>query len=119
MVAESTGSAGADALFAWAAGIGALLGVLAAAGMVMRWLGSLVRDVRLIRDDLVGQPARPGVPERPGIMVRVKSAEDQLRELCARVGGMERLMGQALLGQPGGEREAPPVVESALLVRPA
>jgi hypothetical protein len=29
-------------------------------------------------DDLQGEPARPGVPERPGVMVRLATIEEQL-----------------------------------------
>lgn len=115
MAEGSTGVASADVLFAWAAGLGAFLGVASVGLFALRWLYRLVHAAEAIHGDFMGEPARPGVPERPGVMVRMKSAEDWLKELCRRVEGLERLVGQALLQAPG--EESPPAAEGALLRR--
>lgn len=113
MLSEATsGVPAADVAFAWAAGVGAFLGVMAAGLVALRWLFRLVRAAEAIHADFMGEPARPGVPERPGVMVRIQSAEEWLKTLCRRVEGLERLVGQALLERA---EQDPPGAESALL----
>src|SRR5262245_51005723 len=99
-VAEaSTGSAAADAVFAWLAGIGALILAMSAVGVGLRRLGRIARAAEQVRDDFMGTPARPGVAERPGVMVRMASLEkgqaDMATRFGARLEGLERLLGQA------------------------
>jgi hypothetical protein len=115
VLSEATsGVPAADVAFAWAAGAGAFLGVMAAGLVALRWLYRLVKAAEAIHADFMGEPARPGVPERPGVMVRMKSAEDWLRQLCQRLEGLERMVGQVLLDRGG---EDPPATEGALLRR--
>ena len=46
-----------------------------------RWAWRLLmRIVRLV-DDYFGEPARDGVPARPGVMLRLKSVEDSVQQI--------------------------------------
>lgn len=44
-------------------------------GKALRKIGEAVEE---FRDDWFGEPERPGVPGRPGVMVRLATIEDQL-----------------------------------------
>lgn len=37
-----------------------------------------IKDIRLLAEDWHGEPDRPGVPGRPGVMVRLASIESEL-----------------------------------------
>lgn len=50
-------------------------------GAVVWWVRSIVKTWRLLRDfleDWAGEPSRPGVVGRPGVMTRLSSIEKQL-----------------------------------------
>jgi len=108
-----TGIPGADVAFAWAAGLGAFFGVMSVGIMALRWLYQTVQVLESIHEDFMGEPARPGVPERPGVMVRMLEAEKALKELCTRMQGLERMVASALLGN--GHREQAPATEGPAL----
>lgn len=62
------------------AGIGGLWALLRRAVPVLRKIGHLV-------DDLVGEPARPGHPARPGVMQRLQELDERTAELRPDSGG--------------------------------
>ena len=53
----------------------ALFGGIAWAG---RWAWRILRRITHFLDDYAGQPARDGMPARPGFMARLASAEESL-----------------------------------------
>lgn len=55
-----------------------ILGVL---GGFFLWLRPLVRQVREFSEDWKGEPGRPGVPCRPGMMQRLESVEADLKRV--------------------------------------
>jgi hypothetical protein len=61
-----------------AAGLGALGWLVTKAWRGLRGIGHLV-------DDLRGEPARPGVPERPGIMSRLATLEQDVSRVRSEV----------------------------------
>lgn len=58
----------------WLVGI---LAVTIAAVWVVRKFGPAARKQGHLIDDLVGEPERPGVPARPGLMERMKAVESK------------------------------------------
>lgn len=56
------------------AGLAVLVGALRIPVRAFRRIGHLI-------DDLQGQPARPGVPAQPGVMVRLQQLEEHTRQL--------------------------------------
>ncbi|QWF81127.1 hypothetical protein [Amycolatopsis sp. CA-230715] len=56
-------------------------GTLAGLWRVIRAFARVVRKLSHFADDWFGQEARPGVPERPGVMARLESIEDYVRSV--------------------------------------
>ncbi|MGW0091378.1 hypothetical protein ACWDWS_20455 [Streptomyces sp. NPDC003328] len=54
------------------------MGAAAAVWRVVRAGLRFFRRVELFMDDWYGEPARPGVPGRPGVMERVSGIDDRL-----------------------------------------
>lgn len=54
------------------------LATLAGGGAVVVKLVRFLKKLGDTVDDLIGEPARPGVPERPGVMTRLSTIEEQL-----------------------------------------
>lgn len=55
------------------------LGLLGLAGGALRWLWrQVIRPLSLMLQDWHGSPPRPGVPARPGVMVRLERLEAEL-----------------------------------------
>lgn len=55
------------------------LTLLALVGAFLRWVWPILRRVGHLADDLLGEPARPGVQRRPGLVERVANIETELR----------------------------------------
>lgn len=56
-----------------------VLGFLAAVWKGVRGVWRFMRKVNNFIDDLNGEPARDGVPERPGLMRRMEAVEQTMR----------------------------------------
>lgn len=61
--------------------IAAGLGGAAAVVVYARRLISLLSGITDIARDWSGEPARPGVPEKPGVMIRLERIESDVTEL--------------------------------------
>ena len=64
-----------------AAGVALVMAVLAIVGWVIRWGWRVLRRLGHFLDDYNGQPARDGLPERPGFMARLTSLEQLLQHV--------------------------------------
>ncbi|MFE6549635.1 hypothetical protein ACFVHS_14750 [Streptomyces sp. NPDC057746] len=73
-----TGNSALDTLLTVGGLLTALVGVAAAVWRVVRAGLRFFRRVELFMDDWYGEPARPGVPGRPGVMERVSGIDDRL-----------------------------------------
>jgi hypothetical protein len=60
----------------------ALLGIFA---FCARWSWRLLMRIVRLLDDYFGEPAREGVPARPGVMLRLRSVEDSLAHIVTEV----------------------------------
>ena len=65
-------------IFAVAPWIGGFFVVAFLAGRVWRFVGPTVKKVLNFLDDWNGEPARPGVPERLGVMARLDEMHHEL-----------------------------------------
>jgi len=69
----------------WAAAwpyLAAVTGLIGGAWAAVRRLAPVVRRVVHLVDDLAGEPARPGVAARPGVMERLAELEVRTAELA-------------------------------------
>jgi len=63
---------------AWVIGLAALLAALAVIWKAARTVLAWARRVNNFFEDWAGEPARAGVPERPGVMSRLASMDERL-----------------------------------------
>ena len=61
-------------------------GVLTGAWHIGKRVARAMRRAVHLVDDLAGEPAREGVPARPGVMTRLATLEDRTEVLVNRVG---------------------------------
>jgi len=61
---------------------------------LFRFVVPLVRKLSDLTDDWQGEAARPGVPERPGVMERLARQDELLEDLTTRLGGGESIPNQ-------------------------
>lgn len=82
-----------DAAAVWAA-IGAAGGVLSTAGLawtfVVKPLRATLTEFRTFAEDWKGEPARPGVAARPGVMERMADHDKGLAELRSDLAAQRR-----------------------------
>jgi hypothetical protein len=74
-VTDTTGIAGVDHLVVWCLAVGAIGGALAILWRLTRSVRQLLHRLAEVADDWQGTPARPGVPERLGVMARLDRIE--------------------------------------------
>lgn len=67
-------------------GVVLLLLAIAAGVFLWRWGGPRLRRLGHLIDDLAGEPERPGVTRRPGVMERLQEMEDRTGELVRNSG---------------------------------
>lgn len=68
----------------WVAALVALVvAVVAGLGWAVRWAWRVLRRVVHFLDDYAGQPARDGLPARPGLMARLQSVEELVAKVVA------------------------------------
>ena len=85
-----------EALLYAAGAVTILLGALAG---LWQWMGrpvaGLIRGVREFLSDWQGEPARPGVPPRRGVMERLATMEEQNAGLDRRLARVEDTLARA------------------------
>lgn len=59
--------------------VGTAIGGLFATGRLVRLILTYFRKVNDLIDDLIGEPARPGVSRRPGVMERLDNIEKEVK----------------------------------------
>ena len=70
--------------------VGLLSGVVGS----LRWLVvKVLRPMASLAEDWAGEPPRPGVPARPGVMERLAQWEERQTALSVRVGAIEERLG--------------------------
>ncbi|MGY3199683.1 hypothetical protein [Streptomyces sp. TE5632] len=74
----STGVPALDAALLWGGAVSIIVGGGAALWRAARAITHLLRRTSQFLDDWYGEAARPGVPERPGMMERVAGMEERL-----------------------------------------
>lgn len=74
---------GAQTILAVAGVVVVVGGALALVVGFVRWLARTGKNVADIKDDLLGEPAREGVAERPGVMKRLAKIEGSQKEMMA------------------------------------
>ena len=66
----------------WAVAIGAFLGVLTAAAAVLKYFWRGLSKWKNFIDDVAGEPARPGVDRRPGLVEDVATLRTRQEEIA-------------------------------------
>ena len=69
---------------AWLTALVALIAaVCGGLAWALRWAWRILRRINHFLDDYAGQPARDGMPARPGFMARLTSVEEALAHVVA------------------------------------
>ncbi|MXM67086.1 hypothetical protein GR925_27565 [Streptomyces sp. HUCO-GS316] len=92
MTLEPTGNPTVDAVLFWGSVVSLLLGIGTGVWRVGRVLVRLTKGVEQYLTDWYGEPDRPGVPARPGVLVRLQRAEEGLAGIGERLGRLEHEM---------------------------
>lgn len=96
MIPEPTGIPALDQVLVWGSVASVLIAVGTGVWRLVRVLIRLVRRVEQYLTDWYGEPERPGVPARPGILVRLQRAEEGITGMGERLVRLEHEM------QPNG-----------------
>ena len=87
---------------------------LVATMRAVRRLLAVARRVDEVVDDWTGTPARPGVPERLGVMARLATVEEHLAEVRGQLEEVDRRMRRMCPDEPTLVRdEDPPTAATA------
>lgn len=82
----TTSAAGSDMAPAWIAAVVALATAVAGcAAWGLRWGWRILTRTTHFLDDFMGEPARQGVPERPGVMKRLQCLTEEIAKIQAQV----------------------------------
>ena len=89
---------------AWLTALSSLaLAVVAVLGWCTRHVVRVASRFIRFLDDYFGEPGRPGVPERPGVMARLQAVEESLARAAASAARAEAAAAQVLAEtQPNG-----------------
>ncbi|MHB9862198.1 hypothetical protein [Streptomyces sp. YIM S03343] len=74
----ATGIGAVDSLVAWSVAIAALAGLSTLLWRLLRAVLRIADRVDEAWEDWAGSEARPGIPARPGVMVRLSDHDEQL-----------------------------------------
>ncbi|MFD3612404.1 hypothetical protein ACFWXA_30920 [Streptomyces atroolivaceus] len=85
----STGVPALEVVLVWAGAFTVLAGVAGVLWRVGRGLARTAGRMDQFMDDWYGEPQRPGVPARPGVLERVSGIEDRVGGIEDRIGGVE------------------------------
>ena len=86
LLATAPAAAGSGNTPAWiSALVAASTLALAVLTVLLRMGWNVVTRTRRLLDDLLGEPARQGVPERPGVMARLQGLTDEVAKVRAQV----------------------------------
>lgn len=92
MIPDPTGVPALDQVLFWGGIASLVLAVSTGVWRVLRVLVRLVKNVEQYMTDWYGEPERPGVPHRPGVLVRLQRAEEGLTGIGDRLGRLEHEM---------------------------
>ena len=81
VLSDSTGITAVDTAVIWSLAAVAIAGALALAWRVIRGVVRIFRRLDDVADDWQGVPARPGVPEQPGVMARLDQIEGRVSRI--------------------------------------
>jgi hypothetical protein len=89
---DPTGIPAVDQALFWGGVVSLVLGIGTGVWRVVRVLVRIAKGVELYLADWYGEPDRPGVPARPGVLVRLQRAEEGLVGIGDRLGRLEHEM---------------------------
>jgi len=92
VIPDPTGVEALDQVLFWGGFVSLALAIGTGVWRVMRVLVRLVKGVEQYLTDWYGEPERPGVPPRPGVLVRLQRAEEGLLGIGERLGRLEHEM---------------------------
>lgn len=92
MIPAPTGIEALDHALFWGSAASLVLAIGTGVWRVLRVLIRLVKGVEQYLTDWYGEPERPGVPPRPGVLVRLQRAEEGLTGIGRRLEGLEHEM---------------------------